>query len=243
MLNNAIRYSPPGGHITVGWGVDDGAAFISVADRGRGIAPEFLGRVFDRFAQEHDGGRGLGLGLTLVRDLVEMHGGTVEAKSDGPGKGSEFVVRLCLPATEDDLEVTPEPPPRGADARHPLRVVVVEDDSDIRDALCALVSLWGHQVAGVSGDGPGGVKLVVETKPDVGLIDVGLPGLDGYGVAQQIRSALGDRTPRLVAMTGFGQRSDRERALEVGFDTHLVKPSSPDELRSALEDTSVGGLR
>jgi signal transduction histidine kinase len=234
LVNNATRYSEPGGHITVRWGVETGRAFVSVTDRGRGIEPEFLSRVFDSFAQERDGGRGLGLGLTLVRELVELHGGTVEARSDGRGKGSTFTVRLQL--AEDPVEERERTPrPRRPRASRSLRVVVVEDDADIREALCALVHMWGHEVAGVTGDGVSGVQLLLETKPDVGLIDVGLPGLSGYGVAEKVRSTLGPESPRLVAMTGFGQQSDVRRALEAGFDVHLVKPSTPDELRGAVE--------
>ncbi len=234
LLNNAIRYSEPGGRIEVEWGSEAASAFVCVTDHGRGISPEFLDRVFDTFAQERDGGRGLGLGLTLVRELVAMHGGTVEAKSEGRGMGSQFTVRL--PRSEQPAEERPRTPkPRNERSPRPLRVVVVEDDADIRDALCALVNMWGHQIAGVTGDGLAGVRLVLETRPDVGLIDVGLPGLNGYGVAEQIRTTLGDDAPRLVAMTGFGQQSDRKRALDAGFDFHLVKPSSPEELRSAVE--------
>ena len=234
LLSNAARYSEPEQPILVGWGLEDDCGWVRVVDRGRGIAPEFIERVFEMFAQERDGGKGLGLGLTLVKQLVEMHGGSVEARSDGRGKGSEFVVRLPLAVGDSPALAPRTPPPR---AGRSLSVVVVEDDLDIRDALESLLAIWGHEVS-IARDGHEGVEMISRLRPDVALVDIGLPGIDGYEVARAVRAAFGDGPPRLIAMTGFGQESDQRRAYEAGFDRHLVKPSSPEELRAALEESN-----
>jgi CheY-like chemotaxis protein len=236
LLGNASKYSDSGRTIRMRWGVDDGHAYVSVADEGRGIAPEFIDRVFETFAQERADGRGLGLGLALVRELVEKHDGAVEAHSEGPGQGSEFVVRL--PTTEgvgaiDRAQARRRelsPPRNGA-----LRVVLVEDDVDIRDLVGRLIETWGHSVIGVSGTGQGGVDLLLGERPDVAVVDIGLPDIDGYEVARRMHAELGEARPGLVAMSGYGQERDRELAREAGFDVHLVKPPEPDVLREALE--------
>ena len=233
LLSNAVRYTDDGGRILVRWGTEGDQAFFRVKDTGRGIAPELLDRIFDMFVQERDGGKGLGLGLTLVKQLVEMHGGTVQALSNGRGKGSEFVVRL--PRSAAQLEALAAGEDAIDEADEPLRIALVDDDEDIRETVRSLLERWGHTVS-VADTGPKGVDLVLALRPDVAILDVGLPGLDGYGIAQCIREKLGEERPRLVAMTGYGQEHDRARALDAGFDAHLTKPAQPSVLRRALRD-------
>jgi signal transduction histidine kinase len=240
LLNNAARYTERGGKLRLSCGVDGNDALIRVADNGRGIPSDMLERIFDMFVQEKEGGGGgLGLGLTLVKSLVELHGGKVRAFSDGPGRGAEFVVRLPLaavdlaalsPAEEDDEE---------DDAGGPLRVVVVEDQTDVREAMRALLAGWGHRVEEAP-DGDTGIRRILDLRPDVALIDIAMPGIDGYAVARHIRARLGDASPRLVALTGFGRQEDRERALHAGFDFHLTKPAVPKDLRRALRSNTDG---
>jgi two-component system CheB/CheR fusion protein len=233
LLHNACRYSEPEGRIWVRWGVDNECAFVRVTDEGCGIAPDFIGRMFGVFQQERGKGRGLGLGLALVRELVEKHGGVVEASSDGPGKGSEFVVRL--PVTPGNLPDVDEPRrEESPDARAPLRVVLIEDDADVHDVVGLLLEVWGHAVVGVAEEGKTGVELVTATRPDVAIVDIGLPDIDGYEVARRVHRALGRERPALLAMSGYGQAKDRELALEAGFDLHITKPPDPNYLRAAL---------
>jgi signal transduction histidine kinase len=236
LLSNASKYSDPGSTISLRWGLEQARAFVKVTDQGRGIAPEFLDRVFETFAQERADGRGLGLGLALVRELVDKHGGSVEVASEGPGHGSEFTV--WLPITEglgaiDRAHARRRDPstPRG-DA---LRIALIEDDVDIRDLVGRLIETWGHTVVGVSGTGRGGVDILLREQPDVAVVDIGLPDIDGYEVARRVHAELQDRRPGLVAMSGYGQERDRRLAREAGFDVHLVKPPEPEDLRDALE--------
>ena len=234
LLNNAARYTDPGGKIRLSCKVVGEAVEIYVEDNGRGMPPELLERVFDMFFQQQDGGGGLGLGLTLVRRLVEMHGGTVHAASDGVGKGSRFTVRMPLPnITEADGEDTAT---RGSliPGDRPLRVVVVDDNADIRMTLRDLLETLGHRVIAVAADGLAGLEAVLSQKPDAALVDIDMPRLDGYSVAERLRAELGPEAIRLVAMTGFGQHRDRERALRAGFDAHLIKPVSAELLLHAL---------
>jgi two-component system CheB/CheR fusion protein len=197
-----------------------------------------LGRVFDMFTQTDPvGGTGLGLGLTLVDRLVRLHGGTVVAESPGVGLGSTFVVRLPAEAASEAsahaasseaetiiVEATP-----GATGR----VVVIEDNDDVRDLLCALLKRWGFAVAAAD-NGESGIELVKNIRPEFALVDIGMPGLDGYGVARRLRTEASSGTLRLVAMTGYGQERDKQRAFDAGFDTHLVKPVDPMLLRRVL---------
>ncbi len=246
LIHNAARYTDPGGRIEVSCGRDGTHAVVRVADNGRGIAPDMLDRIFDMFVQERGGGGGLGLGLTLVHRLVELHGGVVRAYSEGAGKGSEFVVRLPL---LDESRLPPMPPPREAvgaeaaaedgDAAQPVSVVVVEDQDDVREALTTLLEGWGHRVQAAA-DGASGIELIVSSRPDLALVDIGLPGLDGYAVAGRVRAELGAGAPRLVALTGFGREEDRERARRAGFDTHLTKPAGPQQLRRVLRSDTDG---
>ena len=231
LMANAVKYTQPGGEIAVTVGREREGAVVRVRDSGAGIRPELLPRVFDLFVQgdrslERSGG-GLGIGLTLVRHLVQLHGGTVEAGSEGPGRGSTFTVRLPV------LAVAPTPAdaasaPIAGPAR---RVLVVEDNDDARETLRNLLHLFGHEVHEAR-DGDTGVEEARRLAPDVALIDIGLPGIDGYEVARRIRADV--PRARLVAVTGYGQPDDLERARAAGFDAHLVKPLDPRQLQEVL---------
>jgi CheY-like chemotaxis protein len=197
------------------------------------MTPDVLERIFDLFFQDERSParsrEGLGIGLTLVRQLVLLHGGAVEAASDGPGLGSRFTVRLPLCASPSPdagepaaVRVTP--------ARS--RILIVEDNEDARQMLQMLLILAGHEVH-AAGDGPSGVEMVTRTRPDIAVIDLGLPGMDGFEVARRLRSGPhGDL--RLIALSGYGQAEDRRRTLEAGFDLHLVKPVDPTRLSAAI---------
>ena len=225
LLDNALKYTPPGGRVTISIEGADDVALLRVRDTGQGIRTDLLGRIFDLFVQEPqslDRSRGgLGLGLALVKRLVELHGGSVAAWSAGPGQGSEFTVRLPAMAVPD---APVESAPTSARPAHPSRrVLVVEDSADARHSLRMLLELAGHQVE-TSEDGPTGLARIDAFRPDVALIDLGLPGMDGYAVARELRSRPETRAIRLVAVTGYGQAEDRRRALAAGFDQHVTKP-------------------
>jgi signal transduction histidine kinase/CheY-like chemotaxis protein len=240
LMTNAIKYTPAGGRIELSVAAEGNDAVLRVIDNGIGIAPELLSRVFDLFTQAEPAldrsQGGLGIGLTLVRALVEMHSGTVAVESEGPGKGSGFTIRLPRVApsrVEPPVRRAPAPSHQGAGRR----ILIIEDQPDARRALQRLLQVWGHQVE-VADDGPGGLERAMAFLPDIALIDVGLPGLDGYEVARRIRAARGN-TMKLVALTGYGQPEDRERAYEAGFDLHLVKPVDRDQLLRALADSDM----
>jgi two-component system, sensor histidine kinase len=233
LLNNAARYTSKGGCIELSWARDGAEAAIRVADNGKGISEHMLDRIFDRFVQEENLGysRGLGLGLTLVRHLVTMHGGTVRAYSEGPGKGSEFVVRL--PLAEGIVAADGQPKLVAAPDVPPLNIVLIEDEADIRVSVKALLESWGHKVR-TAVNGEHGMKLIFQYKPEVAIIDIAMPGLDGYTVARHVRANSECRDIRLVAMTGFGRDQDRQRSFQAGFDNHITKPARPEDLKWAL---------
>jgi CheY-like chemotaxis protein len=234
LLTNAIKYTPARGRIHVGVGIDGSQAVVSVRDTGVGIEPEMLPRIFGLFRQAdrtlHRAKGGLGIGLTLVRNLVELHGGTVQARSEGLGRGSEFEVRLPL-VTADEPALDEKRRPRSRRATR--RVFVVEDHADNREALVLLLQQLGHEVS-FAEDGAAGVAGIVEKRPEVALIDIGLPLLDGYEVARQVRAAVGDSV-FLVALTGYGQSEDKELARRAGFDRHVPKPLDVADLRRLLD--------
>ena len=231
LLDNAIKYTEEGGHIRLTARADDREVVIAVRDSGVGIAADLLPHVFDLFAQadrslERRQG-GLGIGLTLVRRLVDMHGGRVEAASEGPGRGSEFTIRLprlavdaAEPGAEPALEA-PEGPPGPA-----RRVLVVDDQPDSTDSLALFLRLRGHEVYTAS-DGPGALEEFARCQPEVVFLDLGLPGMSGYDVARRLRAMPEAREVRLVAVTGYGTEADRERTRAAGFDVHLAKPVDP----------------
>jgi signal transduction histidine kinase/ActR/RegA family two-component response regulator len=235
LVNNAAKYTAPHGHISVTARRENDQAVLSVRDDGMGIAPDLIPHVFDLFTQADRSlvraGGGLGIGLTIVRSLVELHGGTATVESEGPGRGSEFIIRLPLGRRPD---APSRPQTQDAVVVGPLRVLVIEDNADSRDALRAFLELDGHHVE-VAEDGVRGADMARAARPDVALIDIGLPGLDGYEVARRIRDGLG-KSLRLFALTGYGRPEDRRRATEAGFDAHLVKPVSPEALRHVLAE-------
>ena len=238
LVDNALKYTPSGGRVAVSVHEEQGAAVLAVDDSGVGIEPALLPHVFDLFVQadrslERTAG-GLGIGLTLVRQIVELHGGTVAASSDGIGRGSRFTVRL--PTTLAAPPAAGAPP---ADGDRRLRILVVEDNDDAREMLRELGRLLGHEIHDVA-DGASGVEMAIRLRPDVTLIDIGLPGIDGYEVARRIRSEVGGRCLRLVALTGYGRAEDRERALAAGYDEHLVKPVDPARLAAVLREPACG---
>ena len=244
LISNAVKYTDPGGLIQLTAEAEqreDGRwAVIRVKDDGAGMSPELIPRVFDLFTQAErllDRSQGgLGIGLTLVRRLVEMHGGTVEARSSGVGLGSEFIVRLPG-VSSAQLEARVENFPRPAHSRG-LRVLVVEDNRDSAETLGELLQLWGHEPSIVY-DGEAALRAVADgTPPDVVLLDIGLPGMDGYEVARRLRASDGPALP-LVALTGYGQEEDRARSAAAGFDRHIVKPPNAAMLQRCLEEVTA----
>jgi len=225
LVGNALKYTPARGNVSIRVSVRGDAAVLEVADTGVGIPPSLLERVFDLFVQ---GDRtldraqgGLGIGLTVVKVLVEMHGGRVEARSDGAGKGAVFTIWMPrLPDGPDRRRVVDS---RSAARPKAKRILIIEDNADVREVLRIQLSLEGHEVQ-VAEDGEAGVAQATTWAPDVVLVDIGLPGLDGYGVAREIRAATGDASPLLIAVTGYGQAADRVRALAAGYDAHVTKP-------------------
>ena len=241
LLTNAARYTEPGGRITLVARREDGHAVITVKDTGIGIGQDLLPRIFALFVQGRRGTDraegGLGLGLTLVRTLVRLHGGTVTARSEGVGRGSEFEVRLPALA---DLGTDGAPRTATAVAREspaastPRRVLVVDDNRDAAETLAEVLRAVGHDVV-VAHDGPQALAAAERFRPEVAVLDVGLPVMDGFELATHLRSRPPTARCRLVALTGYGQERDRARSREAGFDLHLVKPVDAERLLGAIE--------
>ena len=240
LLANAARYTPPRGSIAVEVAREEGEGVVRVRDDGIGIPRDMLERVFELFAQADrvagTAPQGLGIGLTLVRRLVTLHGGRVTARSGGRGQGSEFEVRIPL-STAVVASAAPRPSP--AAAGKPRRILVVDDNADSAESLAVVLRLSGHDVR-TAPDGPAALQAARAGPPDVVLLDIGLPGMSGYDVARELRSAHGAR-PLLVALTGYGQPEDRVRSQRAGFDLHLVKPVDLARLEGAL--TALDALR
>jgi PAS domain S-box-containing protein len=232
LLDNAVKYTPAGGCIDVDVCVEPCEAVLRVTDAGTGIAPDMLPRIFDLFAQGKAGDdrtAGLGVGLTLARRLVELHGGSIAASSDGIGTGSRFTVRL--PLAQD--QAVPIAPPRFPARPLPRRLLVIEDNDDAREAVRTLLEVLGHQVT-VAADGEQGLALAMASQPDAVLIDLGLPTLDGFQVAAALRATPEGQRMRLIALTGYGQPQDRDRTRAAGFDVHIVKPVEESTLSRAI---------
>ena len=232
LLTNALKFTPAGRAIRVTVRVDGETAVLVVEDEGIGITADVLPYIFDLFFQgERSAARtegGLGIGLTLVKKLAEVHGGSIEARTGGPGRGSTFVLRLPR-----------GPLPRYAarrrsPSREQRRVLIVEDNDDARDMLKTWLTLEGHDVLEAS-NGVEGVKILLNDRPEVAFVDIGLPGMDGYEVARIARQQT-EQTTRLVALTGYGQAADRQRSFEAGFDDFVVKPVDPARLTEILAD-------
>ena len=242
LLNNAAKYTPEGGTIslTVTPGPDE--IQVSVKDTGVGIPPEMLAHVFEMFAQvnrplEREQEGGLGIGLTLVKRLVEMHGGEVEASSEGAGRGSEFVVRLPRVARPASL---PAPRPNGTSARKSprRRILVADDNRESADSLGLMLELMGNEVH-IARDGDEALRLAEVVHPEVAVLDIGMPRVNGYEAARSIRAYPWGRQVLLIALTGWGQQSDKQRSEEAGFDHHLVKPVDPAQLERLLAVETV----
>jgi signal transduction histidine kinase len=245
LLNNAAKYTPPGGRIRLDVAVRAPDVAIEVSDTGIGIPPDMVERVFDMFTQVDTSldrsTAGLGVGLSLARRLTELHGGTIRARSDGAGKGSRFTVRLPLageaplppdaPAAATSSSPTP---PKGA-ARH--RILLADDNVDFASSLAFILRGMGHEVV-VTHDGAEALAAAREFRPDVAFLDIGLPKLHGYALARELRSDSATRAARLVAITGWGQDRDRREAKDAGFDLHFVKPVSVEQIVGVL--TAMG---
>jgi CheY-like chemotaxis protein/two-component sensor histidine kinase len=232
LLGNALKFTPEHGKIRISVAADNDRATLTMSDSGVGIPKEFLPRVFQPFAQakpEFSGKSGsLGLSLSLVKRLVQMHGGEVGVSSDGPGKGCTFVVSLLLISkTKASGAAQPAAEPTAG-----LRVILIEDNDDVRETVGELLQITGHIVESAS-DGPEGLERALKTLPQVALVDLALPTWDGYEVARRLRNQFG-RAIRIIAMSGFGRELDRTTALGAGFDAFLIKPVDPKELLEAL---------
>jgi len=234
LLDNAAKYTDRGGRIAIAASIERGTALVRVSDTGIGIPAQLLPRVFDMFTQldqSLDRARGgLGIGLALARRLVELHGGTIEAGSEGPGKGTTFTVRLPVAAAPIDTDAAAS---QGRKVR-PCRVLVAEDSRDAAEMLRMWLAYTGHEVR-VANDGFEAVAQATAFSPQLVLLDIGMPRMDGYEAARRIRAALGPSVV-LVALTGWGQDEDKERAREAGFDHHLTKPADPDRLQQLIAD-------
>ena len=235
LLNNAVRYTPNRGLIWLAAWQEGNSAVVSVRDNGIGISPGMLPRLFEMFVQERRSGmgtqEGLGVGLCLVDRLVEMHGGTVEARSDGKDKGSEFIVRLPLTQTQAGKKM--QKAEKTATAKPGLRVLVVDDNHDAAQVLCMLLQSIGVDVEAVD-SGPAALAIIPDYRPNVILMDIGMPCMDGNEVARRIRQQPEFNDIKLIAVTGWGQEKDRQRSKESGFDHHLTKPVSFQDLKDLV---------
>jgi signal transduction histidine kinase len=243
LLNNAAKFTDVGGRIWLDVSREETEVLITVRDTGRGISPEMLPEIFGMFVQVEDAQpvrrSGLGIGLTLVRRLVEMHGGRIEARSPGPGRGSEFTVHL--PIGKLDAEGVAQPKPKQVrfmpgDSPRPFRVLVVDDHEDATASLGILLRLMGHDVR-VANDGASAIEAACAFRPEVVLLDIGMPVMDGYEVARRLRREPSCDGTRLIALTGYGRDEDRQRSRDAGFDDHLVKPVDLESLRRLLNGT------
>jgi signal transduction histidine kinase len=231
LINNAAKFSPQDSHIELSADYEGGMVAISVRDQGTGIDPAFLPHIFDLFAQADQSldrsQGGLGIGLTLVKHLVELHGGSVEARSEGLGKGTEVMVRLPAQLADEETVAAahaPGSPRSAADAARRSRILVVDDLMASAETLMTLLEMEGFEVR-IANDGMAALKVAQEFRPDVVLLDIGLPGMNGFEVANQLRSQPASRDALLIALTGYGEAESRSRSAQAGFDFHMVKPA------------------
>jgi len=240
LLNNAAKYSDDGGRIRLEAARQGDEVVVRVKDSGVGIPPEKLSSLFELFFQvDHSLERsqgGLGIGLSIVRRLVELHGGRVQATSEGLGRGSEFIVRLPV-LVEEREPAQPQQPTYPAHATSALRILVVDDNRDSADSLAMLLRLTGNEVH-TAYDGVEGFEAAERWKPDVVLLDIGMPRLNGYDVCRRIRSEPWGRDLILIALTGWGQEEDRRRTVDSGFDAHMVKPVNPSDLMNFVSSAA-----
>ena len=235
LLANAAKFTPPGGEVVLAVRASAGAALVTVADTGAGIEADLLGRLFQPFVQGERtlvrSSGGLGLGLALVKGLAELHGGAVSARSDGPGRGAEFVVRL--PLRKAAPTALAEVAAAGGRPRLRRRVLVIDDNVDAAVSLAELIACWGHETQ-VAHDGPSGLASARAGRFDVILCDIGLPGMNGYEVARAVRADATLRGAQLVAVSGYATGEDVTRAVDAGFDSHMAKPADPVEVERLL---------
>ena len=233
LLSNAVRYTPPGGDIAIAVDREETAVTIRVRDNGRGIDPELKERIFDMFVRGRDSNAdknsGLGVGLALARKIVELHGGAIDVHSEGAGRGSEFVVRLPVAQAPE----APKPAPVPVQAATPRHVLLVDDNRDAAAALELVLKEMGHRTVVVHG-GAEALEKIHANDLDCVFLDLGMPGIDGYEVARRVRANKALRQPRLIALTGWGQEDDRRQTRDAGFDAHLVKPVSSDDIARAM---------
>jgi len=233
LLNNAVRYGNDGGRVEVTLASAGGRGSVEVRDDGPGIDPSLLEDVFDMFVQASSGGQGLGLGLSLVRRLVAMHDGEVVARSEGQGRGCCFRIELPLLTEERGDTLRSKPPTSKVDPSRAARIVLIDDDEDIRLLTQTLLERLGHEVV-VAPDGRLGIDTIMEARPDVAIVDIGLPDISGVEVAKTVTARLEEQRPYLVAVTGYGSEDHREAISTAGFDAHIVKPASLEQLTETI---------
>ncbi|HSC65495.1 MAG TPA: ATP-binding protein, partial [Caldimonas sp.] len=239
LLTNAAKYSEPGCAIHLAAAVEGQTLSLSVRDEGIGIAPESIGGIFDMFSQVDAGSGmsngGLGIGLALVKGLTELHGGTVEARSPGLRRGSEFIVRLPLLPAATARAPVPNAPEVGSVRQ---KILIADDNHDAAESIAMILGLAGHDVR-VANSGHSALELAQSFRPDTALLDIGMPDLSGLEVCRRLRQEAWATGIRLIALTGWGQEHDRRRALESGFDIHLSKPVDPDYLEQLIGGTAA----
>jgi CheY-like chemotaxis protein len=241
LLTNAATYTDPDGRISLRATCAGSVITISVADPGIGIPPDAMGNLFGMFSQVKSGKDrsegGLGIGLALAKGLVELHGGTIEARSAGTERGSEFII--TLPIRTQQVHQTEQQARPGAERALRRRVLIADDNRDAAESLAMLLQMEGHEVTVVH-DGREAVTAFEKTRPDAALLDIGMPGLNGYEIARVIRRAPYGRDVTLVAVTGWGQDNDKAQATEAGFNHHFTKPVEPEAITALLARTAAG---